>query len=570
MNEYILSIHPAVRMFGSHDPSAVIFNDNQLIFGVEEERLTRDKHAINTFPERAIRQCLSYCDINLTDVSKVVLPWDPNLYAQSFVSNIKQAVVGPESARTKFYQTGKAAKKSFVSMMFSVNSIETQLESIGTDVPPIETRSHHRCHAASALYPAPFDDGLVLTIDGRGEYDSTVVWKATNNELRRIKTWEYPNSLGIFFAVVTKFLGYYPNNGEGKVMGLAPYGGKNHEIETTLRDLIDTGTDYDVTEVTSGGFESGVKRLENIFQRSRNTNRGEFTQWEKDLAFTTQLLLEEIVTDIVGEYTREFNTGNIGLAGGVSLNCKMNRRVMELDETNQIFIQPVAHDAGTAVGAGMLECEPESVSEMNNVYWGPKFSAESIAETLDKNKLTYERPDDITRVIAERLAAGDLVGWFQGRLEMGPRALGNRSILADPRTEASRDRINEFVKHREEWRPFAPSMLEEEAQKYLKHPESSPYMIKTFATKPENRDDITAVLHPSDGTTRPHTVRKDQNPQYYRLISEFNDITGVPVILNTSFNDHSEPIVTTPTEAIKDFFGMGLDAFVLEDFMIEK
>jgi carbamoyltransferase len=557
-------------MFGSHDPSAVIFQGGELAFGIEEERLTRDKHAINTFPEQAIRSCLEYCGIELSDVEKIVLPWEPELYQKSLVSTLKDAVTGPESARMKFYQTGQAAKKSFVSMMFSVEWIEDRLEDIGSPVPPIETRSHHRCHAASALYPAPFNSGLILTLDGRGEYDSTVVWDAKESELNRVNTWEYPNSLGIFFGVITKFLGYYPNNGEGKVMGLAPYGERNREIETRLREIIDTGINYDVTEITSGGFESGVERLEELFDRTRNKTRGEFDQWQKDLAFTTQSLLEETVTEIVEQYTREFDTSNVGLAGGVALNCKMNRRVMELDEVDQIFIQPVAHDAGTTVGAGMLECGPTAISEINDVYWGPEFDTKSIKQTLDRNKLDYEQPDDLERTVAERLADGDLVGWFQGRLEMGPRALGNRSILADPRTEASRDRVNKFVKHREEWRPFAPSMLEEAAEDYLEHAEPSSYMIKTFATKPESRDDISAVLHPSDATTRPQTVRRDQNPRYHQLISEFEVITGVPVVLNTSFNDHGEPIVTKPTEAIKDFFGMGLDTLVLQDLMIEK
>lgn len=570
MSKYTLSIHPAVRMFGSHDPSAVIFHNGELVFGVEEERLTRDKHAVNTFPERAIRSSLDHCSIELSDVENIVLPWEPELYQKSFVSTLKDVVKGPESARMKFYQTGQAAKKSFVSMMFSVEWIEDRLENIGSPVPSIETRSHHRCHAASALYPAPFNSGLILTVDGRGEFDSTVVWEAKNSSLERVETWEYPNSLGIFFGTVTKFLGYFPNNGEGKVMGLAPYGERNNEIETALRELIDTGLNYDVTELTTGGFEAGVERLEELFGRSRNTTRGEFDQWEKDLAFTAQYLLEVTVTEIVETYLQKFGLSTVGLAGGVALNCKMNRKVMELDAVDEIFIQPVSHDAGTAAGAGMLECGPKQVSEMNTVYWGPEFPNESIKETLEKNKLHYEQPEDLERTVAERLADGDLVGWFQGRMEMGPRALGNRSILADPRTAASRDRVNKYVKHREEWRPFAPSILEEAAEEYLEHAEPSPYMIKTFATKAENRDDITAVLHPSDATTRPQTVRENQNPRYYRLISEFQEITGVPVMLNTSFNDHGEPIVTKPTEAIKDFFGMGLDVLVVGDMVLEK
>jgi len=570
MKRYVLAIHPSVRMFGSHDPSAVIFEDDELAFGIEEERLTREKHAQNTFPENAIRECLDHCGIDLTDVDRVVIPWEPDLYKRSFVSTLREAVTGPESARMKFYQAGQAAKQSVVSNLFSVDWVEDCLESIGTPVPLIETLEHHACHAASALYPAAFDQGLILTLDGRGEYDSTVVWRADGTPFRRVETYEYPNSLGLFFGTITKFLGYYPNNGEGKVMGLAPYGNRNDEIESVLRDAIETGIDYDVTAITTGGFEAGVETLEDLFGRTRNRTRGEFDQWEKDLAFTAQKILEETVVSIVDHYCERFETENVGLGGGVALNCKMNRRVMKLDAVDEIFIQPVAHDAGTALGAGLLASDADNEFEMPTVYHGPSYSTDGVVNELEKNKIEYTRPDDLEREVAERIADGELIGWFQGRLEMGPRALGNRSILADPRTEASRDRVNRYVKHREEWRPFAPSMLEEAVEEYLVHADPSPYMIKTFATKEDTQDEIEAVLHPGDQTTRPQTVREDQNPRYYHMIKEFEDITGVPVVLNTSFNDHGEPIVNTPSEAIKDFFGMGLDALVIEDLLIQK
>jgi carbamoyltransferase len=243
---------------------------------------------------------------------------------------------------------------------------------------------------------------------------------------------------------------------------------------------------------------------------------------------------------------------------------------MEADGVDDVFIQPVAHDGGLALGAGLLDQRPADVAEMTDVYLGSGFGNETIVDLLETNKIDYREPDDLEAEIADAIADGALVGWFQGRMEMGPRALGNRSILADPRTEESRDRVNKFVKHREEWRPFAPSMTEAGADEYLENAGSAPFMIKTFDVVTEKADEIEAVLQPADETTRPQTVRPDQNERYHRLLTEFEDRTGVPVLLNTSFNDHAEPIVRTPAEALKDFYGMGLDILVLNDFVIEK
>jgi carbamoyltransferase len=324
--------------------------------------------------------------------------------------------------------------------------------------------------------------------------------------------------------------------------------------------------------VSALNFHTGeaIGKLESLFDRPRRASTDGFTDWEKDFAHVAQALLEETVVEIGREYCHESGIGSVGLAGGVALNCKMNKRIMELEAVDELFVQPVAHDAGSAIGAGLLASESARGEGMNSVYWGPAYSTEETRETLDDLKLDYSRPENLERDIAERLADGELVGWLQGRLEVGPRALGNRSILADSRTIDSRDRVNEFVKHREEWRPFAPSMLEEAAEDYLVDAEAAPYMIKTFDVKEEKRAEIPAVLHPADDTTRPQTVCAEQNPRYHALLQEFDQITGVPVILNTSFNDSGEPIVNTPVEAIKDFYSMGLDTLVIENLVLEK
>lgn len=570
MVEYVLSFKPAIGLFGGHDPSAAIFDGSNLLYAVEEERLIRKKHAIECFPSRTINACLKHAQIDLADLKKIVLPYSPKLRAEIWDHNFQQCFERGSILRT-LYSLNEELKDLAVSRYFPAETVKRNLREVfGEPLPDIELRSHHRCHAASAFHLSPLDEALVLTIDGKGEYDSTVVWRGTPRGLERVRTYEFPNSMGHFFGAVTQYLGYRAFNGEGKIMGLAPYGEPNTEIERTLRELIDTTADYDVTEITgSGSISHGVDVLEEKFDRKR-TSSDEFTKWEKDLAYVTQSLLEETVVNIVERYTDRLGTNNVALAGGVALNCKMNKRIMEMDRVDDLFIQPVANDAGLALGAPLLDYEPSAVEPLSNVYLGPQYSNSDIESLLETNKIEYETPNDLPRTIAEELANGQLVGWFQGKLEMGPRALGHRSILADPRDSESRDRVNRYVKNREGWRPFAPSMLEEKADEYLVNAEQSRYMIKTFETKKEGRDDIEAVLHPGDYTTRPHTVSSERNPRYHQLISEFEEITSVPVLLNTSFNDHGEPVVNTPKEALKGFYGMGLDILVLGDYVVRK
>lgn len=572
MTGYSLVVKPAVNSsFGRHDPSAALFRESELLYGIEEERLTRDKHAIDTFPSKAIRACLDYQDLELHEIERIVLPYRRELELNIWRYLVSRAVSNgtlPE----RVYRLTRDLKQLGTDRFYPTRAFRQQLvQEFGEPLPRIERRAHHACHAASAFHPSGFDRAIVLTMDGRGEYDSTVVWRGDQTGLTRLRTYEFPNSLGYFFAAITEFLGFHAFNGEGKVMGLAPYGSENRTIEDRIRDVIEAGVDYDVREITRDGHTTrAANRLEQLFDRPMKEQPTEFTQWEKDLAYAGQKILEEIVVDITETYCRREDVGNVALAGGVALNCKMNKRVLEADAVDDVFIQPVAHDAGLAVGGGMIDWQPDMVPNLSTVYWGPEFSSEAIEELLRINKIEYEKPDDLEQRVAEQIADGELVGWFQGRLEMGPRALGNRSILADPRTVESRDRVNRFVKHREGWRPFAPSILESAVDDYLVDGRTAPYMIKTFDTEDGRRDEIEAVIHPGDETTRPQTVREEQNPRYHRLLSEFQDLTGVPVVLNTSFNDSGEPIVAKPQEALKDFYGMGLDVLVLEDLLVEK
>jgi len=567
---YTLSFKPAIGLYGQHDPSAALFEDGEPVYAVEEERFTRRKHAVETFPTNAIEACLDHRTLDLSDVDQILLPYDPELRSAILPHYVRNAARASGVVR-KLHRIQQTAIRETQAQLYPVRQIRSLLSEIGTPVPPIETRAHHACHAASAFHPSGFEEALVLTIDAKGEYDSTVVWYGTPDGLERVRTYEHPNSLGIFFAIVTEYLGYRMFDGEGKVMGLAPYGSENHDIERALAEVVDDGVDYDVTGLTGGwGTGHGLARLEDVFDRPQSGEPGEFSQWEKDLAYTAQRFLERTVVDIAETYCDELDTGNVALAGGVALNCKANRQLIESDHVDAVFVQPVAHDAGLSLGAGWLDRSPADVHVQDHVYWGPEYTTREVRELLEATKVEYLEPDDVAQYTAERLAEGALVGWFQGRLELGPRALGHRSILADPRTVDSRDRVNRFVKHREEWRPFAPSILASATSRYLDTGRPDPFMITTATVPSERRDEISAVLHPADGTTRPQTVDRETAPRYHRLISEFDDRTGIPAVLNTSFNDHGEPIVENPTQALKDFYGMGLDVLVMEDLVVEK
>ena len=573
MAEYKLAFKPAKHGFGDHDPSAVIFEDDSIVYGIEEERLTREKHAQSTFPYNSIKSCLEAVDVSLSELDEIILPYEPDLWLDIdlIITNYKQEIALKNDPDEVAHLLGVV--DHYLSLWEdAVDQVKAKLRELdGSEpLPPVTTRVHHACHAASAFHLSPFEESTVLTIDGSGERDSTVVWHGTERGLDRVRTYRYPNSLGQFFGTITEYLGFRYGNGEGKIMGLASYGNRNEKIEEEFYKHFKGGVDYDVTGLTDAGVTVGLNRLESWFDRPRKTSTDQFDQWEKDLAYTAQKFLEDTVTSIVEEYCNELNCHNVSLSGGVVLNCKMNKRIVESQSVADTFIQPVANDAGLALGAGLVGEDPTSVEPMSTVYNGPSYSNDEITALLEREEIEYTQPDQLERVVAELIADGALVGWFQHRTEMGPRALGNRSILADPRTEKSRYNINEYVKHREQWRPFAPSMTVDAAEEYLVDADQAPYMIRAFDVTKKAEEDIPAVIHSADQTTRPQIVTEDANPRYHRLLTEFGDLTGVPVLLNTSFNDNGEPIVNTPMEAVNDFFTTELDVLVLERAVIEK
>ena len=524
---YGLAINPAVDGFGSHEPSAVLFRDGTLVFGVEEGRLVGRKHAPGRFPTRAIRACLEHADLSLGEIDGVLLPW----------------------------RAGSGT-----------DAVERRLRRIGRPLPPIETFSHHACHAASAFFPSGFEEALVLTIDARGSRHSTVVWHGDGGDLHRLAAYPAPNSLGYLYGAVTGYLGYRVFGGEGTVMALSAYGGPNPEIRSRLREVVETGPEYDVTGLVGGGIPSGIARLEALFERPRAGPADPTDALACDLAFETQRLLEEVVRSICRRYLDRLGTGTVCLAGGVATNSAMNGRIAADAGVSGLFVPPVPHDAGAPIGAGLLAGDRRGSPP--SVYCGPSSSQAAIDRLLRRRDIDADRPEDLAQRVATRLADGAVVGWFQGRLEMGPRALGNRSVLADPRDRGARERINAFVKHRAPWRPFAPSVLDSAADSLFEG-SVDPYMTRTAAVRSEARRAIPATIHPADGTARAQAVSRERNPRFHRLLGEFEASTGVPALLNTSFNDRGRPIVATPADALSAAGSMALDLLVLGEAVIE-
>lgn len=571
---YVLGLKPSLGqqatfdMWGYHDGGACLLQHGEIVAAAEEERFTRQKRAPHTFPSESVEYVLSEADIQLSDVDTVAIGRDPQKQVQYHRENPKSLL--PTSPRQVLHvlEDLKAAVAAHNNV--HIYRVNQKLEEATGDEFNGEYRtvSHHLAHAASAYYCSPATEPITLTIDAKGEHDSTVLW---DQQLNRVKEFSRDNSIGFLYSYGTQYLGYRHGGDAGKVMGLASYGEQSDEIESEFSSLVDIGQgNYDVTAITD--TDDPIAVLEEHFG-PRRVHPEDFTQRHRNIAYHLQKTTEKIVKELVRYHVEQQGTGDIALAGGIAMNSKMNREILEQDCVNDLFIQPAADDSGICLGAA-LEGYRKAAGQnpdpqFSNVYFGPSYTDEEIKATLEEAKLDYEEPDDIATAVAELLAAKKLVGWFQGRMEFGARALGNRSILADPTSERSRDRVNENVKNREPWRPFAPSLNYVSRYDYLEGGEEAPFMILLDTVPQDKRDEIPAVTH-VDNTTRPQTVRKQVNHKYNKLLTEFEDRTGTPLLLNTSFNVAGEPIVESPEQALQDFFSTGLDAVAIGDFLIKK
>jgi carbamoyltransferase len=428
---------------------------------------------------------------------------------------------------------------------------------------------HHVAHAISAYAFSGFDDAAVLVLDGRGSWEATSLWHGRNGRLEHVWTIPWPNSLGLFYAKFTHYLGFTPYSDEWKVMGLAPYGKAGIDLSNFI---VPNDSPYRVDGQLLGTDSLPLAGIEARLGPAR-VPESEIEQRHKDLAFAIQDMCERAMITLVRAAVDKTGCRNLCLAGGVALNSKANGKILASGIVDRIFVQPAASDDGVCLGAALGPFLDNGrklpVHKMRHAYLGTECSDVEIQKALDTYKIRSKRLSDPAVVAADLLSNGKILGWVQGRMEFGPRALGNRSILADPRDPEMNAKVNNAVKFREWWRPFAPSILSEAADEYLESATDSPFMVLTAQVRPEKRSVIPSVTH-VDGSARPQTVERTVNPLYWRLIHEFGQRTGVPVIMNTSFNLRGEPIVCSPTDAIRTFYSSGMDALLIGNYMVEK
>jgi carbamoyltransferase len=547
-----------------HDSSACILKDGEVLFAIAEERLSRVKHDAR-FPALAIGACLASARTRAADLDFVCFGWPPA--AEALRHDLKCALTG--SVPLSYVDIVSSLRRN-LGFTRARNGEKAFLQHFGPTKARFRFVDHHLAHAISAYAFSGFADAAVLVLDGRGAWEATSLWYGRDGRLEHVWTIPWPNSLGLFYAQFTSYLGFQPYSDEWKVMGLAPYG----EPGVNLREfIVPDDNPYKVSARLLLGRDSApIGAIVDRLGPSR-APESEIDARHKNLAFAVQNACEEAMMTLTRAAVEKTGCRNLCLAGGVALNSKANGKILASGLVDHIFVQPAASDDGVCLGAALAPYMENGgtlpMQKMRHAYLGSASSDEEIEKTLQTYKLRATRAADPAKAAAELLADGKIVGWFQGRMEFGPRALGNRSILADPRDPEMNVKVNNAVKFREWWRPFAPSMLAEVADQYLESATDSPFMILTAQVKPEKRSVIPSVTH-VDGSARPQTVERDVNPLYWRLIREFGDRTGVPVIMNTSFNLRGESIVCTPTDAIRTFFSSGMDALVIGSYVVEK
>lgn len=532
-----------------HDGGASFLENGKLKFAIEEERLIGIRHAYDRVPYESIKVICEKENISINDIDKIAIGWDyPKLwkmFGAEFISKAEMSKV--------LFGTAEFAEK-------------------------IEYVEHHIAHACSAFYPSGFENALVLVIDGQGEKIATSVFLGDKSKTTLTKLYETPVSLGYFYAAITEHIGFFSGQ-EGKTMGLASYG--NPKYINELRDLINADDQgkinclFNVTKKSKDEEEETIAIWKDLLSKIIPARKGKIEKVTDeiipyaDLASSAQKLLEEILTKIVLYNCNQYNVSNIAIAGGVGLNCAASGILSELPCVNKIFTQPAANDGGISLGAAIAVAvaNQENVNFEMIPYQGNEFNDEEILNFLNQKNYFYRKSDNLSKEIANLISEGNIVANFQGRLEFGPRALGNRSILADPRKMEMLVRLN-TLKGREVWRPLAPAILYEEQTKFFSSSQFSPYMTINCRVLENVQNKLEAITH-VDGTARIQSVSKEYNPLFYSIIDEFYKITGIPVVINTSFNIKGEPIVDTPEKAINSAIAMNLDYLAIGSFIIK-
>lgn len=582
-----MSNHAYLGIFGpGPNSSAALISDNEIIAWAEEERFNRIKTAPNSYPGQAIRFCLEEAAKKNLKLAAVAYAWDCDHYAELATENLKQTIAEyPSDSDTISLQAQQGLNALYHPDVVKKN-LAILLGKMDVDLGelPFHFFPHHLCHAASAFYCSGFDESLVITNDGVGEIDSSALYYIDGKgNIEQLASVQLPHTLGGFYASVTEFLGFRPYMDEGKTMGLAAYGKPNAEIENVFSEIIQVEEgefSYTVNPRYrySGSRNYGKKFTDLMVEKlgkPRAYGNSAMEAPYPDIAYAAQKKLEQALLEQVRYASKLGISDNICFAGGSHMNCKANGMLGETGLFTNWFFQPAASDNGVPLGAAMLarreftQKEP-FVSPLKHLYFGPSFTDEEIEAVLKRCKLTYRKSENIAKEAASLIADNKIVGWFQGRMEVGARALGGRSILANPLDPDARDHVNKHVKNREAWRPFCPSLKLEGFKRMFDTPiETSPYMIIACSIEETFGDVLPSCVH-VDGTVRPQTVDKTINPLYWQMLDEFEKITGHPIVVNTSFNVQGEPIVMRPEEAVRCFFGSGMDALAIGSFIVEK
>jgi carbamoyltransferase len=562
-----------------HDASAALYCDGTLVAAAEEERFLRDKHARGKFPLEASRFCLEFAGLDPGAIDVIAFPYKRiSLFSPARWHYARRYWYAPDQALMALFNGNRRYRRNVRGVMDLLGKLGIDRKRIR--FVPVE---HHLAHASSAYHPSGFrEKTAILGIDGKGEYASTFFGYGEQGRIHRIREFYDPDSLGGLYAALTEYLGFEMLDGEFRVMGMAAYGDPGKYDLSPLIDYDRTGFRVNTRLVNVAGLrrykENGKghyfsKRLVDWLGPKRQGD--EIDDPYVDYAAGIQQLLEEVTLGLISHYLGDIlrETGRLCFAGGVALNVKLNQRIMALPSVEELFVQPAASDAGTAIGAaayaaiGLGDC----VEKLEHVYLGPAYTTQQCIEACRtcKHQPDWTRLDNATERGADILAAGDPLAWFQGRMEFGPRALGNRSILGNPGEPMLAERINRQIKYRERWRPFCPSMLDTVAGEILQTRHPSPYMTFSFDVAESWKTRIPEVVH-EDGTARAQVVCRDTNPRYYRLIEALEQRTGNAVVLNTSMNRRGEPMVCSPQDALDMFFGSDLKYLIMEDVLVTK
>ncbi len=549
-----------------HDAAACLLKDGEIVAAASEERFTRKKHDAD-FPEKAIRYCLDEARIRVDDLAYV------GFYEKPFVK-FKRILYTHLACYPLSFKPFLKAIPSWMREKLIIPSIVKQ--HIGYEGEVLMTE-HHLSHAASSYLLSPFKEAAILTVDGVGEWSTATYGKGVGNDISLFKEIRFPHSLGLLYSAFTYYLGFKVNSAEYKVMGLAPYGDPKYCDK--IRELIDIRPDGSFhLDMRYFNYLSGLTmtndKFDALFDGAFRRPDDPLEQKHKDLAASVQRVTEDVMLQMAKYIHKETGSKNLCLAGGVALNCVANGKILRDGPFEHIYIQPAAGDAGGAIGVASYIyhtlLKNERKSWMSHAYTGPGYEDAAIREFLVGNDIPFRELGraELLSETAKLIADQAVVGWFQGRMEFGPRALGSRSILADPRRAENKDRVNLKIKFRESFRPFAPAVLAERCSEYFELNEPSPYMLLVAQVRPEKQI-IPAVTH-VDGSARVQTVDRPTNPLFYDLIAEFDKITGVPVIINTSFNVRGEPIVCTPSDAYRCFVETDMDYLAIGSFLLDK